>query len=158
MPSRRRLQRPDLRLVERQTGPDWVLDRIYLLQAMTPRGKAWLEEHANGRQWIDGALVIDPGIYAPGSLVAQASSAGLAVSGCGPVCGAMLEHLRTYGAPDLSLTQLARRLGLTVQEWKLVEADERLLADPDDFWTRAMALVDELQNESEGRADEAALN
>jgi hypothetical protein len=158
MPARRRLQRPDLRLVERQTGPDWVLDRIYLLQPMTPWGKAWLEAHAAGRPWSDGALVIDPGIYGPGSLLAVAREAGLGLTGCGPVSGAMLEHLRIYGAPELTLAQLARRLGLTVQEWKLVEADERLLADPDDFWTRAMALVDELQNESESRADAAGFN
>lgn len=61
----------------------------------------------------------------------------------------MLEHLREYGAPELTLAQLAKRLGLTVEEWKQVEADERLLADPDGFWNDAMALPSKLQEEQD---------
>jgi Helix-turn-helix domain len=159
-----RLQRPDLRLVQCQTGPDWVLDLVCLLQPMTPRGKAWLDAHADGRQWVEAhvdgrgrinGMVIDRG---PDSLLVAASKAGLGVTGCGPVCGDMLHDLREHCAPDLTLTQLAARLGFTVRQWKLMEADERMVPEPDDFWDRAMELVGELDQERERHADAAELN
>jgi hypothetical protein len=155
---RRPLRRPDIRLVQRQTGPDTVLDVIYLLLPVSQRGRAWLEAHANGRQWFDGALAIEPAICAPGSLLAAARAARLGITGWGPVCGAMLWHLRTYGAPELTLKQLAARLGFTPQEWRLMENDERMIPDPDAFWDRAMRLLDQLQEESEGRASAAEFN
>jgi hypothetical protein len=154
-PRRRRLQRPDLRLIERQTGPDWVLDTIYLLQPVSRRGKAWLEANADGRQWIGSALLVD---YGGGSMAAAALEAGLAVTGCGPVYGAMLWTVREHCAPDLTIAQLAARLGFTVQEWRLMENDDRLVPDPDDFWDRAMDLVGGLDAERERRADMAGFN
>jgi hypothetical protein len=53
---------------------------------------------------------------------------------------------------------LTRRLGFTVQQWKLMEADERMVPDPDDFWDRAMDLVGKLDEERECRTDVAELN
>jgi hypothetical protein len=132
-----------------------VLDTIYLLQPVNRRGKAWLEANAGGRQWRGGALLVD---YGGGSMVAQATDAGLAVSGCGGVVGAMLWTVREHCAPDLTIAQLAARLGFTVQEWRLMELDERLVPDPDGFWDRAMDLVGELDAERERRADVAGFN
>lgn len=150
MPLRRReLQRPDLRLTE-----------DYLLEPMSPRGEAWLKANANGRQWRNGALVLTgpPDVCWPGSLVVTATDAGLAVSGCGPVFGAMLQQVRDACSPELSLTRLAQRLGFTAREWRLMEADERMVPEPDHFWERAMQLVDEVERERERRADAAEFN
>ena len=40
----------------------------------------------------------------------------------------------------------------------LMEADERMVPDPDDFWDRAMDLVGKLDEERECRTDVAELN
>ena len=110
---RRALHRPDIRFVQRQTGPDTVLDVIDLMLPISERGRAWLEAHADGREWLEGALVIEPAIYTPGSLLAAARAAGLGITGCGPVCGTMLRNLRIYSTPELTLEQLSSRLGFT---------------------------------------------
>jgi hypothetical protein len=39
-----------------------------------------------------------------------------------------------------------------------MEADKRMVPDPDDFWDRAMDLVGELDQERERRADAAGFN
>jgi hypothetical protein len=70
----------------------------------------------------------------------------------------MLYELRVHGAPELTLNQLAARLGFTEQEWQLMEADERMIPNPDAFWDRAMELVDELQEGHERRAGQAGFN
>ena len=152
------LRCPDLRLVQRQTGPNSLLDVTYLLLPLSQRGRGWLEAHADGRQWLEGALVIEPAIYTQDSLLAKASSDGLARTGWGPVCGAMLYEVRINSAPELTLSQLAARLGFTVEEWELMENDERLIPKPDPFWDRAMRLMEELQRKRDGRASAAESN
>jgi hypothetical protein len=44
----------------------------------------------------------------------------------------------------------AKRLGFSVREWELMEEDERMVPDPDDFWDRAMELVGELDARARG--------
>jgi hypothetical protein len=44
-----------------------------------------------------------------------------------------------------TVAQIERRLGFTVREWKLMEADECMVPDPDAFWERAMVLVDKVE-------------
>jgi hypothetical protein len=134
-PRRRPLRRPDIRV----EGPR---PEGYLLQAKSERGKVWLEARAEGRHWVGGALLIDHAISTNDSLVAQARAAGLGLTGCGPVCGDMLWTLRDQAG--LTVAQIAKLMGFTAQEWRLMEADERMVPDPDAFWDRAMRLLDDL--------------
>jgi hypothetical protein len=103
-------------------------------------------------------VLIDHGVAAEGSLPAQARNAGLDITGWAPVTGEMFWTLREHCSPDLPLAQLAARLGFTVQQWKLMEADERMVPDPDDFWDPAMDLVGKLDGERKRRADVAGFN
>lgn len=149
-PRRRRpLRRPDI-CVE---GPR---PEGYLLQAKSERGRVWLEAHAERRPWVGRALLIDHAISTNDSLVAQARAAGLGLTGCGPVCGDMLWTLRDQ--TGLTVTQIAKLMGFTAQEWRLMENDERMIPHPDAFWDRAMSLVSDLQEESERQAGAAEFN